>query len=736
MKPPADFATKGGKMRPSSHTAGRRTRVGGMDALRLRMVEDFAGLLENHARDRHFADHVMQMVADVRSALIREVQACLEQISEQSTRAALEDVLARSRSLQEAISLLNVQKQKEFSESSRLLREGMVRFHDTMDNLASSLVEKELFERQSKVLENIVLSHENVTQWESFVQKILCEFHAFFPFNFFFIAFADDQGPSIYLYCMGRYSQDIKQAARTLLSERALRQLNVPEASHLSFLEFEVDAHGGLDSLADVETITVAVPEGIPQTSGILGVAFASAHPRPPEEAPIIRSILAVMVMVVGSSRVLSRTLSELDYYSRHDALTGLFNRRYFNECLEQELSRSARHSHSFCILLIDLDDFKDINDSYGHLIGDEVLRLIADRLRQKIRKGDIPTRIGGDEFAVILPETPLRGAQKVAETIRESIREAQYEASSGDAFQITLSIGIVSYPQDAENCADLLAGADIALYQAKGFGKNSVSVLKASDKDIQHSRRTRQYAEKIRTAIRDGRVVPYFQPIVDCRTGEIFGYETLARMTIGDDTTVAAGQFIETIEKYGLGHDLDVAIIGSAFREKSRQYALGAECKRLFINLTVSEIQTKGILDYALGLCREYHIPPGDLVFEITERDAISDMAHMRRFLTLLRSRGFAFALDDFGSGYNSFHYLRELHFEFVKIDGAFIRNIITSKIDLALVRNLSHLCKELGILTVGESVESGAVYALLKEIGVDYAQGFHLGMPGPEMG
>jgi EAL domain-containing protein (putative c-di-GMP-specific phosphodiesterase class I) len=252
----------------------------------------------------------------------------------------------------------------------------------------------------------------------------------------------------------------------------------------------------------------------------------------------------------------------------------------------------------------------------------------------------------------------------------------------------------------------------------------------------IQTGRQIRDRAEQLRDALQNDRVIPYFQPIFDCKSGRVFAYEALARLQETNGDIISAGMFIETIEKYGLGRELDHPMIDKSLMAlKSRITNEGNTSDRLFINLSSQEIQGRGILGYAEQLCNSLEIPPSRIVFEILERDAISDMTHMRKFLTDLGNKGFSFALDDFGSGYNSFHYLREMHFDFVKIDGAFVRNILNSKIDYALVRNLSHLCQDIDTLTVAEFVESEEILNALQDMGINYVQGFHLGMPTPNM-
>lgn len=605
------------------------------------------------------------------------------------------------------------------------------------EKMSDILVEKNLLERQSRVLEKIILSHEKVSQWKEFTKEILTNFHAVFSFNLFFIAFAEENGLSLFIYYMGNYSDDAKQASRTKLSKEMLVKLGLPVDAPLDIEEFQVLGSEEYVSVEDVKMLTVGVPvDERLNMAGLLGVAYCATQNLSAKEISVIRSILAVMVMVVGSSKVLNRTLQELEYYSAHDPLTGLHNRRHFNEMLDYEIGRSGRHQHEFSILMLDMDDFKDVNDTYGHPCGDAVLKLMAETMVKHMRKGDLATRIGGDEFAIILTETGKQGALVAAENLRTELRNTIFESPDGKEFHITTSIGLVTYPEDAENILDLMASVDIGLYKAKGMGKDGIGTIDSEKNQIQESRDIRDRAEQLRVALKNDRIIPYFQPIFDCQSGNLFAYEALARLQEENGEIVSAGMFVETIEKYGMGRELDRPMVEKSLRAiKSLIAENGTSSVRIFINLSAQEIQGRGILGFAEQICNTLEIPPSSVVFEILERDAISDMTHMRKFLTDLGKKGFSFALDDFGSGYNSFHYLRELHFDFVKIDGAFVRNILNSKVDYALVRNLSHLCQDIGIQTVAEFVESEDILDALKDMGIDYVQGFHLGLPMPKM-
>lgn len=715
-----------------------------LEEMRQYVLGRFAALFESQTRTHLFGANISELVRSIHGEALAGLQATFAKMDELGISAqaksvlvsSLEQAIAPFEELDRTLDLLLEERKRQWSENERNLLKIMLEFGQISGELAGTLVEKDLLERQSHVLENIILSHEKVTQWKAFIQEILTSFHVIFPFDFFFISFAQDNNLSLYIYYLNNYSEEIKKDARLKLCRDMVSSLGLPPDAPLDIEEFQVMENERYESIGDVNLITVSVPAlEVVNLAGLLGVAYGSAQQLTAQEESVIRSILAVMVMVVGSSKALSQTLSELEYYSTHDPLTGLHNRRYFNDMLDYEVGRSERHNHEFAILMLDLDNFKDVNDTYGHPCGDAALKLVAEKLQNVMRKGDLATRIGGDEFAILLTETGRSGALAVAEKLRVELREIQFECADGKVFHITTSIGLITFPQDAKNVSDLMSGVDIGLYRAKEMGKDGIATLESATDHIRIGRSTRDHAEKLRLALKENRVVPYFQPIFDCRSGDVWAYETLARLKETNGETLSAGMFIETIEKYGLGRELDRAILQHALSVLKARMETACEPNRLFINLSAQEIQGRGILGFAEQLCQEMDIPPSAIVFEILERDAIGDMTNMRKFLTNLREKGFSFALDDFGSGYNSFHYLRELSFDFVKIDGAFIRNILDSKIDRILVRNLCNMCQELGIKTIAEFVESQGVLEELRSMGIDYVQGFHLGMPLPSM-
>ena len=712
-----------------------------------RVLERFASLFERQVRMYRFVDSIADLVHVTHREIAQHLRKSIEQIDripmQSDDRAALTTLLdamvPRFDRLDATLSLLLREGTNQRKADDNDLKNVMLETNRANKNLESTLIEKELFERHSRLLETIVLSRENIRNWKGNVFKILSEFSKIVNFSYFFVAFSENGTFSITLFSVNSCRLNTDSEAAQRFCERLLHVAHLPLDTAVAIEQYIPDSEGVSEIKEcpeDVEMVTSAIPNlGISEVSGLLGIGFASDTEANAQQLSLIRSIMAVMVMVIGSSRALTRSFSELEYHSSHDALTNLYNRRAFTRILGEELSRSERYRHCLSLLMIDLDDFKDINDTYGHPCGDIVLTTVAEILRGTIRQGDFATRIGGDEFTVLLTETDAVGAQLVAEKLRNKIRSHIFENTEGKKFQITTSIGIVTYPDHAVTAVDLMAGVDVGLYQAKKKGKNGIAHSDSLREVLDFNRNARAFVEQIRTSLKEQRIVAHYQPIFDCRSGRLYAHETLARLIEAQGKTLPAAAFIDTIEKYGLARELDQTIVSQSIAALANHNGRADSFLRLFINLSAQEIQNRDVLSYAEDLCRDCGVDPGAIVFEILERDAIGDIVRMREFLDRLRQKGFLFALDDFGSGYNSFHYLRELKFDYVKIDGTFVRNILHSRVDFALVSNLTRLCQDLGIKTIAEFVESADTLATLQRIGVDFVQGFYMGKPQASM-
>ncbi|MDP3589434.1 MAG: GGDEF domain-containing protein, partial [Methylobacter sp.] len=420
-----------------------------LEELRLNIISQIAAILENQTRTQRSAAGISELNHNVHQEIISNLMAAMATMAsgDSGTMIAMiptiSHIINTCTRLDRSLDLLFHQRSEQWTANDQHIKNLLLEFNQTLHVLSSVLIEKDLLERQSQVLERIILSHEHISQWKEFVQEILADFYAIFPFSFFYIAFAEEHGLSLYLYYLGHCSDEVREQARGLLSQQMLQSIGLPADAPLDIEEFNIHCGAQIKPDLDIRMISVPVPDHSTNLAGLLGVAYAAENNLSAQEASVIRAILAVMVMVVGSSKVLSRTLLELEYYAVHDPLTGLHNRRQFNDILNYEIGRSERHKHEFSVLMLDLDDFKDINDSYGHPTGDTALCAIATVLLEHTRNGDLCARIGGDEFAIILTETGPKGAKVVAENVGRALRELAITSAQGNRFHLTVSIGV-----------------------------------------------------------------------------------------------------------------------------------------------------------------------------------------------------------------------------------------------------------------------------------------------------
>jgi diguanylate cyclase (GGDEF)-like protein len=409
---------------------------------------------------------------------------------------------------------------------------------------------------------------------------------------------------------------------------------------------------------------------------------------------------------------------------SVHDPMTRLYNRRKFDEFLAHEIDRAERNGHSFCVLQIDLDDFKTINDSFGHPVGDLLLKELASVLLRETRRTDVVARMGGDEFAVLLPETPREEAVGVAEKLRAALAGTRIDLPVG-ALRMTASLGLVSFPDNGCDAAKLIISADVAMYKAKRGGKNQVAMLGQGD-DVAVS--TFSKGEMVRQALVEGRLIPYFQPIIDTGSGEVAAYEVLARVVADDGSIVSAGDFIEQAEELGLGAEIDNAV----FEQGLQVLASGRlGTARLFVNMSARSFADHARMLTIPDQLAALGIDPGRIVLEVTEREALPHFGEVIRLINDLRARGLAFALDDFGAGFSSFLYLKYISVDYVKIEGSFIRHMVTDERDRVMVEHIHSMARRFGMVTVAEFVEDAETLDRLREMGINHAQGFYLGQP-----
>ncbi|MCX4187649.1 putative bifunctional diguanylate cyclase/phosphodiesterase [Methylophaga sp. OBS4] len=417
-------------------------------------------------------------------------------------------------------------------------------------------------------------------------------------------------------------------------------------------------------------------------------------------------------------------------WMAEHDPLTDLCNRRKFTEEFEKSLRTAIRYNHNNSLLFLDLDQFKDINDTSGHGAGDELLKIVAKTLKRVTRFTDLVARLGGDEFAVLMPESDEIGAVILSQKIISELSRIQLEYGSVK-HKVSTSIGIVNFPIHDASIHELMGFADLAMYKAKANGKGSYHVFSGDDHTIEQLETRVFWKHKIEEALEHNLFVLHYQPILNIEANTIQHYEVLIRMRDPNTGEVRMpGKFIEIAEEVGLIQSIDHYVIQHGMRKLAAMQKKGMKTK-LAINLSGSIVDAPVLLPLLKKLIKKLAIDPTGLIFEVTETAVVSNLQQAKLMMTAVKALGCQFSLDDFGVGFASFNYMRELPVDIIKIDGIFIKDLDKNADDQLFVKALIDVAKGLGRKTIAEFVENEAVLNMLSQYGVDYAQGYYIGRP-----
>jgi len=427
------------------------------------------------------------------------------------------------------------------------------------------------------------------------------------------------------------------------------------------------------------------------------------------------------------------RAESTLEHMAYHDSLTDLVNRREFERQLVQSLHDSRKSARECVLLYLDLDQFKIINDTCGHMAGDELLKQLSKVLGQRLRTSDTLARLGGDEFGVLLRNCDVVDARKVAENLCKEVREYRF-VWEDKPFAVSLSVGMVIMGSNYKTASELLSHADLACYAAKDRGRDNVQVYETSDLNMQQRQRDMHWTSRLQSALQTNDFFLYHQEMISLQEASADGFRTefLVRLRDGDDT-VPPGAFIPAAERFGLMPRIDRRVIELAFAYLDRT-GLGRESTgTFFINLSGSSLSDGELFHFINSKVQEYSILPARICFEITETSAIAHLNDTIGFIERARHEGFEFALDDFGTGMSSFTYLKALPIDYLKVDGGFIQNLLDDPIDMGIVDACNRIGHAAGLKTIAEFVESDEVKDCLIKLGFDYAQGYGIKMPVP---
>lgn len=447
------------------------------------------------------------------------------------------------------------------------------------------------------------------------------------------------------------------------------------------------------------------------------------------------RGLVSGVVMVLHDMTRERQFVASLSWQASHDALTGLANRREFEYRLAQLLARMLRQTGRHALMFIDLDQFKLVNDTCGHAAGDELLRKVCQELQLHLREGDTLARLGGDEFGVILENCPTEAALRVAEALRKSVQELRF-AWGGRLFSVTTSIGLVQIPPGQTSLVELLRTADLACYSAKERGRNRVHAYQPDDSELSLRVGEMSWVQRIHRALEENRFLLYAQPIVPLRSGEDGGHvEILLRLQDEAGELIAPGTFIPAAERYGLMPQIDRWVVQHTLQALAHFHAEHPHAPALHcaINLSGASIGDRDFLAFIREQLASQSMVPQAICFEITETAAIANLVDATHFINELKALGCRFSLDDFCAGMSSFMYLKHLPVDYLKIDGSFVRDLLDDPIDRAMVEMINQIGHVMGKRTIAEFVETAEVLEALRELGVDFAQGYHLGKPQP---
>jgi diguanylate cyclase (GGDEF)-like protein len=430
----------------------------------------------------------------------------------------------------------------------------------------------------------------------------------------------------------------------------------------------------------------------------------------------------------VSKERRLHRALH---YQASHDALTGLINRREFENRLTAAVEDARQNQQARHVLLyLDLDQFKLVNDTCGHPAGDLLLKQITGVIQSRVRGQDTLARLGGDEFGILLQDCSLDQALRIAENLRQGIRDYRF-AWQGGVLAVGASIGIVEITHEIPTVANVMSAADVACYSAKDSGRNRVQLYKPDDMPERH--REMHWVTKLARARDESRFELFYQPIVPIgdRPHEREHFELMLRLRDESGTIVTPAEFIPAAERYNIMPSIDRWVVRQALDRVVHRIESGVKPFTVAVNLSGTSLNDERFLEFLIAELSAGQLAAGAMCFEITETAAIENLSNVVYFMRELKNRGCHFALDDFGSGLSSFMYLKTLPVDYLKIDGQFVENVTRDPVDRSMVAAISQVGNAMGIQTIAERVESPEVLAELGRLGIGFAQGFYIAKP-----
>ncbi len=583
---------------------------------------------------------------------------------------------------------------------------------------------------QVQLLEAFLITSDVIRDWKDHVGKLLIRVNEIMDIYALFSIFQVDQETyAMEIFWHNPPSQKTRERFDRIVKQR------IGELNRLHFLSGMGVNHNIVDKERpeielyekDIALEVKSIFLESPQVGGVVGIGLQSSTvARDVGRSLIIEGILTTLANVVGSVKAIDQYTREVKYYVTRDPLTELYNQNLFWDLAANEQLRARRHGQQFALLVLDFDNFKMINDRYGHAFGNSFLQRFARQMKDVLPEGDILARYSGDIFTAILPQTDQESARQTAVRVMNALKEVVMSTSDGLQIKATVSIGIALYPEHADDINTLFVIARNMMLKAKRDGKNRIGIP-GSDDLVEAREATDDKGLFLLDLLENPEnIIPCFQPIVGIQQHDVSIYELLMAIRSGEEI-IKASSFIGTAEKMGIISRLDYIVIEKAFREIHNKGYQGL----LFINLAPNSLILKEFIRDVRKLATDYQIDPSNIVFEITERETVRNRILLEQFVWDLKNEGFKFAIDDFGSGFSTYHYLKMFPIDYVKIDGEFIKNTPDHEVDWAFVKSMISLARDLEIKTIAEHIEDREILKTVRELGADFGQGFFIGRP-----